>query len=58
MDPPQRKVITWRMRELMRHGVPELTARMIAGRRDIDLHDTVAMLKAGCPPHVVKEIVL
>lgn len=57
-DEPQRKVVVWRMRELMRHGMDAVPARLLAGRRDIELHEATAMLDSGCPPHLTLEILL
>jgi hypothetical protein len=57
-DPPQLKVVGWRERQLERAGMPLLNARLLAARRDIDLHEALDMLGAGCPHYLVSEILL
>jgi hypothetical protein len=57
-DPPQLKLVGWRERELHRAGVPLMNARILAARRDVDLHRALDMLGAGCPHYLVSEILL
>lgn len=52
------KLVRWREQQLTNVGFALLSARLIAVRRDIDLHQVVDMVKAGCPPHVAMEVVL
>lgn len=57
-DPTQLKLVGWRERELHRRGVPLMNARIMAARRDVDLHQAIDMLDAGCPHYLVSEILL
>ena len=57
-DDAQAKVVHWRESQLVRAGFALLAARVVAIRRDIDLHQVVDMVMAGCPPHVAMEVVL
>ena len=48
----------WRAEALERAGYPLAAAMEIAGRHDIDLHQAVDLLEAGCPVELALRIVL
>ena len=48
----------WRAEALERAGYPTETAVEIAGRQDIDLHQAVDLLEAGCPLELALRIIL
>ena len=52
------RVHAWRVEELERAGYPPVTACLLAARADIDLHQAVALLRAGCPPDRAEAILL
>jgi hypothetical protein len=52
------RVVDWRLRELMRAGYPEASARQLAERVEIDLHRAADLLKTGCPPETALRILL
>jgi hypothetical protein len=51
-------VYDWRRDVLERAGYDYHGARMIARRREIDLHEAVSLLKNGCPESVALRILL
>jgi len=57
-DVAQAKIVRWRERQLTGVGFALLPARVLAVRRDVDLHAVVDMVNRGCPPHVAMEVVL
>jgi hypothetical protein len=62
-DAPQRPteeelVELWRLAELLRAGYPVPLAEQIAARHDVDLHQAVELVQAGCPPATAAAIVL
>jgi hypothetical protein len=52
VEPERTKVYRWRYRELRKAGYSRYFADLLAEREDVDLHNAVAMLKAGCPPEL------
>ena len=40
----------WREKELLRVGYPSEEARVMAMRRDIDLHEAIKLVERGCDP--------
>ncbi|HZC29358.1 MAG TPA: hypothetical protein VE269_06425 [Gaiellaceae bacterium] len=48
----------WRAEALERAGYPVDLAVEIAGRHDIDLHNAVDLLEAGCPLDLALRIIL
>ena len=48
----------WRTQALERAGYPADAAVAIAARHDIDLHQAVDLLEAGCPLELALRIVL
>jgi len=52
------QVLTWRYSQLRRAGCDRRTARMLAERREVDLHQAVDLLDRGCPPAVAVLILL
>jgi hypothetical protein len=48
----------WRAQALERAGYPADAAVAIAARHDIDLHQAVDLLEAGCPLELALRIVL
>jgi hypothetical protein len=51
------KIIDWRSHLMVNAGMPVLNARILATRRDVDVHHVVSLLERGCPPHLAMEIV-
>jgi len=51
------KVESWRLHILLEAGYPVPLAERLAGS-DVDLHDAVELLRAGCAPGVAAEILL
>ena len=52
------EVFRWRQEVLQRAGFGYHGARMVARRREIDLHEAVALVKGGCPVEVALRILL
>lgn len=50
------EVISWRLWVLARAGYDETTARALALRRDVDLHEAVELVRRGCPPKLAYRI--
>lgn len=44
-----RTVRSWRFDELMEAGYPQEEAYLLAKRFDVDLHEAIDLLRAGCP---------
>jgi hypothetical protein len=53
-----RRVVDWRLQELLRAGYGEGGARDIAEQVEIDLHRAVDLLKSGCPQETALRILL
>ena len=52
------EVEQWRLRELKRAGYERPYAELIAANFEIDLHEAIALLKAGCPSELALDILL
>jgi hypothetical protein len=52
------RVLTWRLRELMRAGYDRAAAWEIAARSDVDLHRAVQLARGGCSPDLALRILL
>ena len=50
------KVERWRAEALEKVGYDAISARELATRPDIDLHQAIALVEAGCPPALALEI--
>lgn len=50
------RIEAWRAEELGRAGYDVPVAEELAARHDVDLHRAVELLKAGCAPHLAREI--
>jgi len=48
----------WRFEELLRAGYEQLDASLLAKRRDIDLHQALELVEAGCRPELAAKILL
>ncbi|MGZ4332705.1 MAG: hypothetical protein ACXVRJ_00310 [Gaiellaceae bacterium] len=52
----QELVESWRAQELERAGFPEDVATELAMRNDVDLHQAIRLLQAGCSPELAADI--
>ena len=52
------RIQRWRAGELERAGYEPAAAAMLAARFDVDLHDAIALLRAGCEPELALQILL
>jgi hypothetical protein len=52
------KIEGWRREQLLDVGFPPYLARRLAGRGDVDLHQAIELVKAGCPHDVAARILL
>jgi hypothetical protein len=52
------RVERWRVEALEKVGYDLESARQLAARNDIDLHQAVELVEAGCPPGVALRILL
>jgi hypothetical protein len=50
------KVERWRAEALEKVGYDVISARELATRPDIDLHQAIELVEAGCPPALALEI--
>jgi hypothetical protein len=50
------RVERWRTEVLLRAGYDERSAIELAGRQDVDLHQAIEMLEAGCSPELALRI--
>lgn len=53
-----RQVVTWRREALERAGYEREFADILAASTDVDLHDAIALLHAGCKQSVAVLILL
>jgi hypothetical protein len=53
-DPVRR----WRLDELRRAGYLACDALVLSSRTDVDLHEAVRLLEAGCPVETAMRIIL
>jgi hypothetical protein len=51
-------VLEWRLEQLERAGFRGQVVVDLAERRDIDLHEALGLVKAGCPPALAAKILL
>ena len=51
-------VLEWRLEQLERAGFRGDVVVDLAERRDIDLHDALHLVEAGCPPALAARILL
>ncbi|HUK44506.1 MAG TPA: hypothetical protein VLV28_04355 [Gaiellaceae bacterium] len=52
------KVERWRAEALEKVGYDLSSALELAGRHDVDLHQAVELVEAGCPPELALKILL
>jgi hypothetical protein len=52
------RVRGWRLEELLRAGYNHRAALEVADRMDVDLHEAVDMVRAGCPVSIALRILL
>lgn len=57
-SPEAERVLVWRAERLRAAGYPADAAERLAGSGDVDLHEAVALLAAGCPPETALRILL
>jgi hypothetical protein len=43
------EVVVWRFEQLLEAGYEKRSARILARRRDVDLHQAVELVARGCP---------
>jgi hypothetical protein len=48
----------WRIEQLVAGGFDELDARLLAADPDVDLHEALDLLEAGCPPELALQILI
>ena len=58
MDKGALQAELWREKELLRVGYPPEEARVIAIRRDIDLHEAIKLVEQGCSPRLAFRILV
>lgn len=58
LDPRIEPVEAWRLERLLVNGYSVLEAEKIATRLDVDLHQAVSLVRAGCPPDIAVNILL
>jgi hypothetical protein len=56
--PEERAIVSWRLDQLMRAGFELADARVVATKRDVDLHAAVDLVRRGCPPATALRILL
>ncbi len=52
------RIERWRAGELERAGFESAAAAMLAARFDVDLHDALDLVRAGCDPELALQILL
>ncbi len=52
------RVLVWRFEQLVAAGYEHEQAIDLAADRDVDLHQAVRILRAGCPARLAVEILL
>lgn len=55
-DGPAVDVTAWRRCRLLEAGFPEDLAGRLAADRDVDVHELLALVDRGCPPHLAARI--
>jgi hypothetical protein len=58
VETEQQRIESWRMETLERAGYDRRAAAILASRKDIDLHQAIALLQRGCSPELALEILL
>jgi hypothetical protein len=58
IESEEERVVYWREEELLRAGYPAAAARRLARRHDVDLHQAVDLVRAGCDPGLATRILL
>jgi hypothetical protein len=53
---PEAEVMAWRAAQLRNAGFDELTANLLAGDREVDVHALLDLVDRGCPPHLAARI--
>ncbi len=57
-DSELERIERWRSEALIRAGYTAEEAAEIAGRLDIDLHEAIDLVKAGCPSEIAVRILV
>ncbi len=57
-DTETERVERWRAEALERAGYDTESALELAARNDIDLHQAIELVEAGCPPDIAARILL
>ena len=57
-DTDRERVIRWRVEQLARVGYSWPAAMVIAANTQIDLHEAVNIVRAGCHPEIAVRILL
>lgn len=52
----EEKVEAWRLKVLLDAGYPLENAEQLAARNDVDLHQAVELIEAGCAPATAAQI--
>jgi hypothetical protein len=52
------EVLAWRFEQLVQAGYATHEARLVAPRRDIDLHQALELVARGCPNDLALSILL
>jgi hypothetical protein len=58
VESEEARVVEWREQELLRAGYQPTAARALARRHDVDLHEAVDLVRAGCDPELAARIFL
>lgn len=54
----EQRIESWRLEALERAGYDRKTAAVLACRKDVDLHQAIALLQRGCSPELAVGILL
>jgi hypothetical protein len=54
----QQRIESWRLEALERAGYDRKSAAVLACRKDVDLHQAIALLQRGCSPQLAVRILL
>jgi hypothetical protein len=58
LSPENAEVITWRCQCLLHAGYTREVAAVLAGLLEVDLHQALRLIAAGCPPKTAARILL
>ncbi|MBA3718229.1 MAG: hypothetical protein H0W87_08390 [Actinobacteria bacterium] len=58
VETEEQRIESWRMETLERAGYDRRAAAVLACRKDVDLHQAIALLKRGCSPELAFQILL